>query len=463
VLGGCSDSGSPELLLAQRGAPLTLGQARWQQPSVTLPPARMAHALIYDPARGATLAVGGRPVDDAGDSRSDTWAWDGSAWTELAAGFPQRGFIEGAFDAARQVSVVYGGIDRTPGSAYFAETEELGTGTWSNRSTTPGTRSSGGLAFDSARGVTVLFGGFDGTAWLDDLWEWDGSTWTPGCASAPCSTSPRPSRRAGMVLTYDAARRQTVLFGGFESSGSDNYLGDTWTWDGSAWTEQTTPSAPSARVSAAANYDPVTRLVYLFGGAAGPSELSDLWAWEGSVWQRIEVDGLPGARRDARLAWDTQRRRGVLFGGRADAEAVDFWELSLVGNECALADECHTGFCEDARCVDTPSPPTPAPDAGAGGTGASGTGGAGNAGGSSGAGAPDAGVDAGGGGPAASGAAGDSAVRDPPPPAARASRDKSLYACSTSARSDRHAARGGWLASLAVLLAHRRRQRSRVL
>lgn len=366
---GCGANDEPAL--GSHQAALTLGSVRWEQRAVTLPPARMGHALIYDEARQVTLAVGGRPVDDTGDSRSDTWAWDGSSWSELQAGFPQRGFIEGVFDTTRQVSVIYGGIDRSPLSTYFAETQERGTDAWTNRSGTPGQRSSAGLAFDSARGVSVLFGGFDGD-WLSDLREWNGSTWTQRCTSTPC-TSARPSRRAGMTLTYDAARQRTLLFGGFESTLGDDYLGDTWTWDGSVWTQHTTPTAPSARASATAAYDPVTRLVYLYGGTTGSGELGDLWAWDGSAWQLVASEGGPSARRDARLVWDTERRRGVLFGGRDDSQAVDFWELSLVGNECTTSESCHTGVCDGSLCVDE----TDAPDSGAAPGGSGGSGGSG--------------------------------------------------------------------------------------
>jgi hypothetical protein len=166
-LGGCGDP-EESFGLGTHRAGLVLGSARWEQPLSTLPPSRMGHALIYDSARAVTLAVGGRPVSDTGSSSADTWAWDGSAWTELPASFPPRGFIQGTFDSARQVSVIYGGIDQSPSSAYFAETQERSTGTWSNRSGTPGARSSSGLAYDAGRGVTVLFGGFDG-AWRNDV------------------------------------------------------------------------------------------------------------------------------------------------------------------------------------------------------------------------------------------------------------------------------------------------------
>ena len=47
-------------------------------------------------------------------------------------------------------------------------------------------------------------------------------------------------------MAYDPATGTMVLFGGF----GEGYLSDTWTFDGSTWTEQfpaTGPAAPPVR------------------------------------------------------------------------------------------------------------------------------------------------------------------------------------------------------------------------
>ena len=79
--------------------------------------------------------------------------------------------------------------------------------------------------YDAARSQVVLFGGYDG-ARLNDTWIWDGTTW----AQQHAITS--PSGRIGMGMTSDAGASEVVLFSGY---GDGGYLGDTWTWDGSAW------------------------------------------------------------------------------------------------------------------------------------------------------------------------------------------------------------------------------------
>ena len=45
-----------------------------------------------------------------------------------------------------------------------------------------------------------------------------------------------PPGRFGASMAYDPATGDAVLFGGVGSSGS--YLGDTWTWNGTTWTQE---------------------------------------------------------------------------------------------------------------------------------------------------------------------------------------------------------------------------------
>jgi hypothetical protein len=46
------------------------------------------------------------------------------------------------------------------------------------------------------------------------------------------ATSPPP--RSYSTMAYDPASKQVVLFGGLDGSA---YLGDTWTWNGSTWSQ----------------------------------------------------------------------------------------------------------------------------------------------------------------------------------------------------------------------------------
>jgi hypothetical protein len=79
------------------------------------------------------------------------------------------------------------------------------------------------LTYDAARGKVVLFSGSGDPGLLDDTWTWDGTTWTE-------EHPPRsPLARYGLAMAYDAARSNVVMFGG------SPYVSDTWTWDGTDW------------------------------------------------------------------------------------------------------------------------------------------------------------------------------------------------------------------------------------
>lgn len=77
-----------------------------------------------------------------------------------------------------------------------------------------------------------------------------------------------PSARAFAAAAYDEAAHQVVLFGGMGGDGSA--LNDTWTWDGSGWTQQHPQTSPPARAFAAMAYDPKAHDVVLVGGRSSP-------------------------------------------------------------------------------------------------------------------------------------------------------------------------------------------------
>jgi hypothetical protein len=80
-------------------------------------------------------------------------------------------------------------------------------------------------------------------------------------------------------MAYDPGTGQLVLFGGNDGSGP---LADTWTWNGSNWTEQSPSTSPSARSDASMAYDPGTGQLVLFGGNDG-HDVFDGGTWSFSL------------------------------------------------------------------------------------------------------------------------------------------------------------------------------------
>src|ERR1044072_4836661 len=155
------------------------------------------------------------------------------------------------------------GIGLAPAGASEA-TPSAGTGqrTPPAQLTFPIGRQQMGMTYDAARHDVVLFGGIAGDPYdvypLADTWTWDGSTWTE---QHPATS---PPARFGPGMTYDAARDRVVLYGGYDWIG--NYLSDTWTWDGANWTEKHPATSPGKRFRPGMTYDARLKKVVLWGG-----------------------------------------------------------------------------------------------------------------------------------------------------------------------------------------------------
>ncbi|MEZ5967310.1 MAG: kelch repeat-containing protein [Planctomycetota bacterium] len=296
-------SRSPSLLpLATLTATLLVATGRTQSNWVALNPTapgqfRLAAAAASDGTR--IWVFGGFDTSALGD----TWDFDGQTWTEhFPAGSPPPRYAHAmAYDGARSLAVVFGGVGAT--SAALDDTWEWNGNTWTQRlpSVRPSARSEHAMAYDPLRGRTVLFGGTSGSA---ETWEWDGTNWqlmTP-------SQSPPPRNGHGMAFHRESAK--VVLFGGISSS----IYNDTWEWDGTNWTQRLPAHVPPARFYAQMCHDPGRDRVVVFSGR--PNYLQDTWEWDGHDWTQRNPTSSPAARHGAILASDRNGRPILFSGGR---------------------------------------------------------------------------------------------------------------------------------------------------
>ena len=192
----------------------------------------------------------------------DTWTWDGEAWTQVA-------------------------------------------------DTGPEARSGHAMAYDSARQRTVLFGGRAGAGPLGDTWEWDGGEWTQ-------VQDVGPSARRGQAMAFRRARRREWSC----SAGPEkrNRPGmDTWAWDGASWS-QVADTGPIERVAAGMVF---AASIVLFGGInsidpmLSPADrviYGDSWRWDGSAWTKVQDIG-PAPRWGHGMAFRSEAGQILLFGG----------------------------------------------------------------------------------------------------------------------------------------------------
>jgi len=305
---------------------------------VPAPIGRQKHAMAYDAARGQMVLFGGSDVvtfRGTNEIYGDTWEFNGASWQQrFPAHSPSARFGHTmTYDARRGVTVLFGGRGdgNSAGGGASDEVWEWNGGDWSRITVTSGlpeARAYHGMAYDSARGVHIMYGGSVGTSLLGDTWEYDGAarTWT---LRAPPNAGPGP--RIWFQLAFDAARTNTLLFGGTQDGTVQ--LGDTWTWNGTAavWTQHYPPDHPRERQLYAMAYDSVREVALLQCGAMvqGGSTLIDShsWEWNGSTWTNLtSAYDFCCPRSGAGMVYDSHVQQMALFGGYgAFPEAV--WAL----------------------------------------------------------------------------------------------------------------------------------------
>jgi hypothetical protein len=278
----------------------------WSVRASTGPSAREGHSMAYDPVRQRTILFGGF-TSSAQTAAPETWEWDGAAWSlRSSSGLTARGRAAVTYDPSRGRTVLFGGSTYpTAGSSIpdLTETAEWDGTAWIvSTPTGPGVRSGAAMRHDTARRKTILYGGFlpEGVGLADDTWAWDGS-WTHLQVQGP------PARYSP-AMAYDSARQRLVLFGGYGPY--PTIFGDTWEWNGAAWSQQT-PAGPSpaARGGSVAAFDASRGVTVLYGGF-NQGYLRETWEWDGQAWMR-RADG-PGFMERSGLAYDPLRQVCVL-------------------------------------------------------------------------------------------------------------------------------------------------------
>ncbi|HLQ37992.1 MAG TPA: kelch repeat-containing protein [Planctomycetota bacterium] len=319
----------------------------WVQMNVASPPPpRTGHTMVYDPVRQRTVLVGG---GNAGGVLSDTWEWDGTTWSQRLVAGPTA--ARGLFDAATQRVVVadqagavwsFDGSAWTPvgtgasgreptlftdGSALLLtsysqpsitpqpqtlETLRLAGAVWSPVATASHPKFYGSetvrMTYDAVRRelVAVVSYGLGDTR----TWIWNGS-WQLRATVLPGGSG---------GLTFDAGRGEVVWFGGAAQN-------ETWTWDGTTWTQRPTAHAPSARLWPNMTYDEVRQRVVLFSGEGVnfPTLVGETWLFDGVDWAPDLGPQLPTMWADV-FAFDPSRGAVVASVGVGSAGSTETWE-----------------------------------------------------------------------------------------------------------------------------------------
>jgi N-acetylneuraminic acid mutarotase len=228
VFGGTTDTSVTSLL----GDTWAWSGSAWSELATAGPSARFGNTLT---AVGSELVLfGGCTTDSAANDLADTWLWNGAARSSPAITGPAAR-VGAASATLNGQAVIFGGLDAA--GAYLSDTWVFDGAAWTQVMPTVSPTARFYASMVNLGNQLVLFGGNDG-ADLSDLWTFDGANWTAVTATGPAA------RSGHSAATWNGAM---VLFGG---SSSGAYQSDTWVWNGSAWAAQGA-TGPQARFGAA--------------------------------------------------------------------------------------------------------------------------------------------------------------------------------------------------------------------
>jgi hypothetical protein len=314
----------------------TVNWYEWSDPShPSAPSSREDMAMAYDPTAHSTLLFGGCCSPSL--TLGDTWVFV-EGWRQLSPSSSPSPRVGAAmtYDGAAGNIVLFGGCTGTVSACTFLNDTWTWDGTtWTQQfpPVSPSPRVTS-VAYDEVTKTSVLFGGGGSAGALADTWTWDGvaKTWTQHTPAGSPSARQAP-------LAYDATNHTVVLFGGgnwqveVPGSGGTAY-GDTWTWNGATWTQEFPSAAPSPRSYFSMAYDGDLGLVVLFGGAVGgdwTNSTNDTWTWDGSNWTQFLPATVPPNRYNSGMDYDRYNKTIVMFGGDSTGPSRnDTWRLALV-------------------------------------------------------------------------------------------------------------------------------------
>jgi hypothetical protein len=232
--------------------------------------------MVWDGAGGYVLLFGGR---DASTDFNDTWAFNGTAWTNLGSSHAPPPLTSGrvAYDARDHDVFLYGGYSIMAGApSYYDFTWTFARGTWTNiTSKVLGAPSDPHVVtyatYDDAIGKLLLFGGnLAGTPTCSAT----GFTWTfahdrftnlsSGLATAP------PLGQGSRMMVYDPLQAGVLLYGGWDGPNCPSFSNQTWVLHAGSWTQLPLTTGPGPLWDGAMAADQGKGKVLVFGGNTAP-------------------------------------------------------------------------------------------------------------------------------------------------------------------------------------------------
>ncbi len=283
-------------------------------------------AMTRDPYTGGTgnfmVVWGGIPLPGAGFNY--LYSWTNDVWSPTNIGSlnsppPQRAGAYLAYDESKNVAVMFGPMaDGGTGSEVWTlgDRAVLFGAPWIAsevfNSANPSFDTNAIMYNPSTSGPASGFPFFLSET-APTQWVWDGGVW----ASTPqnfSGASPYTTPRRDWAIGFDNFRSRVVAFGGrFDDGGVTD---ETWQYTGLNWAQAAMSPAtrPSPRRSAAISYDPVSHNTILYGGVnAAGNALYDTWSFNGSAWTQLDAGPPPYPSSASPMVYSRARSAPLLL------------------------------------------------------------------------------------------------------------------------------------------------------
>ena len=275
--------------------------------NVTNAPSVRRGAVSWTDNAGNSYVFGGYN----GTYLHDLWKFNGTIWSPVTnADTPPSVRSEAvAWTDNAGNAYVFGGYN---GTSLLNDLWKFNGTIWSLVNNTDG-----GLGTPSARfravawtdnpGNAYVFGGYNGT-YLNDLWKFNGTIWSP--VNNTDRGLGTPSVRYGAVSWTDSSGNAYV-FGG---SNGASFLNNLWRFNGTSWSPVTNAGTPPSIRLGAVSWTDSSGNAYVFGGYNG-NYLNDLWRFNGTMWSPVTNAGTPPSVRNGAVAWTDNPGNAYVFGG----------------------------------------------------------------------------------------------------------------------------------------------------
>ncbi len=253
-------------------------------PATSPSPKRYQFAWAYDKVNQNAVMFGGygSPVIGPSPVYAETWIWDGTTWTNAAP-------------------------STTPTDYAGSDNFSIPLAAWD----------------DVNQQVMLCYYG-QASPHVFYTYLWDGSDWN---LQSPANSPPTDTGLPDIwnnSLCDAPGIGNVIAFGG--SGPSANGVSDTWSWDGSTWTQLSPSTTPPARFRPFMAYDPIAGRVVMFGGRHAAVQHVDTYIWDGSDWALIST-GLSSlySGNGRSFAFNENCEYGVRFGGDISTNGANTW------------------------------------------------------------------------------------------------------------------------------------------